>query len=100
MASVVRKIRPGVTQRFVVKNLGWFFRKARTTVIEKFDMWQSNQGWEMFVDFAGGDVFETHFADITVFKHVMNRQRSLRGVVVNMHHEDGSISHMTLRGSR
>ena len=96
MSSVVRKVRPGVTKRIAVKNLGWFFRKARKVTIDRFYMGQSNDGWEMFVDFSDGDVFQTHYADLNVFKHVMNRQRSLRGVVVEVHRDHGPVEHMTL----
>jgi hypothetical protein len=72
-----------------VKNLGWFFKQARTVEITRFDMWKSNDGWEMFVDFADGKTFQTHYADLTVFKHFMGRQRSLRGVVVTIHDSNG-----------
>jgi len=99
-ARVTKTVRPGVFQVRDVKNLGWFFRKARQTVIDRFDLWQSNDGWEMFADFADGTRFHTHYADISVFKHVMGRQRSLRGVRVVIHPEDGSKQEAMLGGSK
>jgi len=96
MATVNKMIRPGVYQRVGVKNLGWFFRKARTTTPSRIDLWQSNQGWEMFADFPDEATFSTPFASFTVFREVMNRQRSLRGVKVLVHREDGSHEVMVL----
>jgi len=39
MARVTR-LEKGFMRTKDVKNLGWFFRKARTTPIERFDMWR------------------------------------------------------------
>ena len=82
MATIItpdRKVKP-------VKNLGWFFRKARGESIREFTMTKSAvpgmSGWYMRVVFEDEHVFETNFADLSVFKDVMNRQRSLQDVVV------------------
>jgi hypothetical protein len=45
-SRVTRMVRPGVYSSHGVKNLGWFFRKARSVVIDRLDLWESNQGWE------------------------------------------------------
>lgn len=100
MARVIKRVRPGVTKSIDVKNLGWFFHKARRTIIDRFDMWQSNDGWEMFVDFADGDVFQTHYASRSVFEHVMSRQRSLHGVAVAFHLESGDVETTVLGASQ
>lgn len=89
-ARVTTIVRPGVFRVRNVKNLGWFFRKARDFVIEDFSLWQTNDGWSMFADFADGTAFYAHYNDLSVFKEVMNRQRSLRGTSVIIHKEDGS----------
>jgi len=85
-----------------VKNLGWFFKKARTTTIDRFQMVRvqklSERGtglsewadWEMIVWFSDGYVFHSDFASLDVFKSVMSRQRSLKGVVVNVVNRDAA----------
>ena len=82
--------RPGGTVR-QVRNLGWFFRKARTTIITDFKLTWDGNGWQMTVSFADGDVFSTPYADLNVFRNVMSRQRSLHGVVVRVN--DGAHSY-------
>lgn len=79
--ATVRK-RSGSTRS--VKNLGWFFRKARTTVISDLTMERVASGWKMTATFDDGEVFTTPYADINVFKQVMGRQRSLKGLVVRV----------------
>lgn len=70
-----------------VKNLGWFFRKARTTPVRRFELYEANDGyWEMFVDFEDSTTFSTQYASLEVFKRTMKRQRSLKGVTVYIHH--------------
>lgn len=94
--ATITKMEKGIQHQRSVKNLGWFFRHARSTVIEKFDMWESNTGWEMFVDFADGWTFQTPFASFEVFKQVMRRQRSLQGVPVTLHTSDGGTATIKL----
>ncbi len=91
MATITR-MKGGFQQQRKVKNLGWFFKHARSTAIEKFDLWQSNDGWEMFVDFADGWTFHTHYASYQVFCTTMARQRSLKGVEVQVHSGVGDRS--------
>ncbi len=84
-----------------VKNLDWFFRKARTTIITSFKMFQHQSGhqfqdWTMAVTFEDGCRYESDYADLSVFKDVMNRQRSLKGVVVEVDPADGAPYEITL----
>ena len=70
---------------------GWFFRKARTTLITDFVMAPEGDGWRMTVSFTDGTVYSTPYASLSVFRDVMSRQRSLTGVVVRVN--DGSRSY-------
>ena len=88
-----------------VKNLGWFFRKARSETIRDFTMIKIegpgsslSAGWHMRVVFDDAYVFEAEYADLSVFKNVMNRQRSLKGVRV--HIDDGKRTFDYVLGSQ
>jgi len=77
-----------------VKNLGWFFKKARTTIIKALYMTRDRvrnsaygdqlDSWEMTAQFDDGYVYKSVYADMSVFKSIMGRQRSLRGVTVQV----------------
>lgn len=96
MATITR-MKAGKMQSRTVKNLGWFFKHARTTEITHFSMRESNDGWEMFVDFADGWSYHTHYASFEVFKRTMERQRSLRGVPITIVDRDGGSATVTLQ---
>lgn len=76
-----------------VKNLRWFFEKARSTIISNFEMvrYRDASGWNMYVVFGDGYRYRSDYASLEVFEDVMGRQRSLKGVPVEVHdHRHGS----------
>lgn len=80
-----------------VENFGWFFRKARRAVIQRFVMKREADpekpwsDWKMHVLFDDGDRYVTDYASLSVFKDVMDRQRSLQGVRVEIDGEPDYI---------
>ncbi len=94
--ATITKMQGGHQIQRTVKNLGWFFDHARRVEIVKFDLWEANDGWEMFVDFADGWTYHVHYASFENWKNLMKRQRSLRGVRVTLHGSDGSTGHIQL----
>jgi hypothetical protein len=50
----------------------------------------------MFVDFDDGSTFHTPYASLTVFRNVMKKQRSLRGVIVTLHDREGGTARIRL----
>jgi hypothetical protein len=75
-------VQPPRGAAFPVRNLGWFFRKARVTTVDYLSMVKRGHGWRMRAAFHDGFVFSTDYASLDVFKRTMKRQRSLKGVSV------------------
>lgn len=63
-----------------VKNLGWLFRHASQVTELHFKKQSEGYLLKAIIN-CGEKIFETTFADKTVFCEVFNRNRTLRGVV-------------------
>jgi hypothetical protein len=72
----------------VVKNLAWFFRKARTSSIRSIVLTHVEHSYVMEVVFDDNFIFVTPFNDLQVFWTVMGRQRSLQGQMYTIIDQD------------
>ena len=79
----------------VVKNLGWFLRKARATPLKSVVMTHHGNGYVMEAIFDDNYVFVTPYASLTVFKNVMGRQHSMKGQDVAVV-DGGHVHHITI----
>ena len=82
----------------VVKNLSWYFRKARVEPLRSLVMTHHGNGYVMEAVFDDGFIFVTPYASMDVFKHIVGRQRSMKGQVVSV--VDGNHVHEIVLGTR
>lgn len=68
----------------VVKNLGWFLKKARTASIKSIVLTHVEHSYVMEAVFDDNWIFVTPYASMEVFKRTMGRQRSLKGQAVSL----------------
>ena len=79
----------------VVKNLGWFLKKARKTAIKSIVLTHVEHSYVMEAVFDDNWIYVTPYADLSMFKRVIGRQRSLKGQMVALI-DKGSVHEFTL----
>lgn len=72
----------------VVKNLGWFFKKAQKTPIRSIVLTHVEHSYVMEAVFDDNYIFVTPYASMAVFERTMGRRRSLRGESVTVIDKD------------